>query len=62
MHTNLYKHLWQDVELVADDRRTHVVGITRELFRKDKSIKILDVGAGTGIAGQMVRTQFVNWI
>ena len=42
------------MELIADDRRTHVCGVTDELFGKDKAIKILDAGAGTGIAGQMV--------
>ena len=42
------------MELIADDRRTHVCGVTDELFGKDKTIKILDAGAGTGIAGQMV--------
>ena len=42
------------MELIADDRRTHDCGVTDELFGKDKAIKILDAGAGTGIAGQMV--------
>ena len=45
----------QDMVLFADSRRRLVCGITDELFNKDTSIKILDVGAGTGIAGEMVR-------
>ena len=40
--------------LFAKTRERFVSGITKELFGTNKTIKILDVGAGTGIAGQMV--------
>ena len=42
------------MELFAKTRERFVSGITKELFDTNKTIKILDVGAGTGIAGQMV--------
>ena len=40
-----------------DGRRAHTLNITKEILKDQKDAKILDAGAGTGIAGQMVGTQ-----
>ena len=54
--------LFQEVALYANHRGQHLCKLTEELFDSDKSIRILDAGGGTGIAGKAasISDAFVN--
>ena len=49
---------FQDMEAIYDEEKINYIGkIVDEIFQGNKSMRILDVGAGTGGSGLLVSGQ-----